>query len=523
MKKIFLASIIVFMLGCSSPTQTPTISPSATHTIIPISTSTPKPATPTVTPFPPLQTNGPYFSYFRKIGEEYQLVMLDADGRGRREISFPNELIESLNNVPDIYSISPDGNWFAFHTGSAGIFDPDLLQVEGTFDLTLNVFNISTGEWQIITPLLSKEYPNNFKEASDELNDSSITSNKLYYSFLYGVNHERSFVWSPDGKYLAFAGQMDGLSSDIYIYHVETKSIQRLSSETQEITSIRWSPDSKWIVYHGAHEILKVDTKFDVFAVSIDGSTQAKQISTTTSGFPIWVNSHSYIEFDNDYELATSFGLRLVDIETGRIRKLWDGPVNDFGFNSKNNKFVFTTHLFANSPSISKEFDPNFVPEIYLVDLATFKITNIKVPEDFDFLDYSFIRSFNFSNNLFVTIGRLDNQSPYVLSKEGELTEIKINKVYEISDSPDLNYWVAIKDESIDIYTANNVLTRSVQLPFQDAPAALFIWKPDSKGLFVVQEFNIYSIDILNGEIVLLESNLLRRVFSFGILLITEK
>jgi len=323
MKPIILFFLILSLVGCSSPTEIPVDFPTVTLTNTPSLTATQKPATPTVTPFPPLQTDGPYFSYFKKIGKEYQFVMMDMDGRGRKEISIPNELIESLNNFPDIYSVSPDGNWFAFHTGGAGIFDPELLQSEGTFDLTLNLYNFSTGEWQVITQLLSKDYPNNFKDASEELNDPSITSAKLHYAFLYGIQDERSLAWSPDGQYLAFAGQMDGLSSDLYIYHIETKSIRRLSNETQEVQSIRWSPDSKWIVYHGALEVFETDTKFDVFAISIEG-TQAKQISTTTSGFPIWINSHSFIEFDSDYELATSFGLRLVDIETGRIRKIWD-------------------------------------------------------------------------------------------------------------------------------------------------------------------------------------------------------
>ena len=163
-------------------------------------------------------------------------------------MDIPDEIADSLSKAnyrPSARYVSPDGKWLAFYTGSAG--NPVDMPASGTFDLTLNLLDLSTGEEQPITPLLSKDYPNNFVTAAAQLNDPDITAEYLYQAFVHGIT--RALAWSADGRYLAFAGQMDGLSSDLYLYDVETKTIRRLSSGDQELQWIDWSPDGKWIAF----------------------------------------------------------------------------------------------------------------------------------------------------------------------------------------------------------------------------------------------------------------------------------
>ena len=134
-KSIALVSVIALLvLGCSTPatvfpmpteSPAPTIEPSYTHeptaTEV-VSTPTLFP-TQTLTPEPSLQTDGPYFMYFRQVDWKYQLVMMDADGEGRKNISLPPEIAEILpieRFHPDMKFVSPDGKWLAYSSDESG-------------------------------------------------------------------------------------------------------------------------------------------------------------------------------------------------------------------------------------------------------------------------------------------------------------------------------------------------------------------------------------------------------------------
>ncbi len=518
-KRIYVLTVLVLILftGCATPLPMESSTPTLPPTLIPLPSATRRNSvtpTPTATSELGLRTDGPYLSYFREVNGEYQFVMMDGDGMGQKTFSIPTTLMDTLSDAVralDTRLVSPDGTWLAVYTGWAGV--PDVFPPSGIFDLTLNLYNFSTGELDVVAPLLSSDYPDNFIKAAGRSNDPIITTESLYAAFMNGIT--RSLSWSPDGKYLAFAGQMDGLSSDLYIYEVETKTIRHLSNEDQQIQGILWSPDGKWILYDGANQI-GVGMKFDVYAAAVDGSS-TKRLSVTTSGFSVWVNSHSYLEYDNDYELGTVFGLRIVDVNTGLVRKVWDGPVRNFGLNAEKAKLAFITRLFDNSPLLSVTPDPNFVPALYLMDLNTFTKTKVDVPDNFDFSGSYFIRSFNLRDNVFVLTEYNHDQKPYLLSDTGVLTELDLTRVSEIIGSPDSSHWAAITDKAVTVYSANDMLINSIPLPFQDPQFAFFAWRQDdSSSLFAFQDTHVYYLNIASGDVRLLESNLIRPLFSVG-------
>src|ERR1044072_4669267 len=132
-----------------------------------------KTATPTSTPEPPLRTNGPYLAYFRSVNQVDQFVLMDMDASGKKVINLPLGVADALPNKEqdlNMNMISPDGHWMAFFTGSAGSYGEEMPGT-GTCDLPLNLMDLTTGEQQVINPLLSKDYPDNFIEAANELND----------------------------------------------------------------------------------------------------------------------------------------------------------------------------------------------------------------------------------------------------------------------------------------------------------------------------------------------------------------
>jgi len=337
-ENLILTLLIAFLVfGCGAPPLPPSLPVDTPTTTFHTLTSTPQPtatevpptataipATPTLTPETGLQTNGPYFAYFQLSNLTLRLVFENADGKGRKVIKLPKAINDSYAHgtlpAPDIRFVSPDGHWLAFYTGSAG--KNGQMPAQGTADLTLNLLDLETGETQVITPLLSKDYPNNFAEAAKNLNNPDRTAESLYDAFTYGIM--KTLAWSPDGKYLAFAGQMDGFSSDLYVYEVGTKSIRRLSSGDQELQWINWSPDGKWIVHSGVYGV-GAGMTFDIYVASLDGSS-VPHISTSVlyDGIEDWLNDHQYFENDGDNGPG-EYGLRLVDIETGGITKIWDG------------------------------------------------------------------------------------------------------------------------------------------------------------------------------------------------------
>jgi len=514
-ENIFVVVIIALMvIGCGAPTnptplpiQSPTLFAQSTFTSLP--TVTKESAIPTSTPESPLKTSGPFFTYLRDVDGVQQIVMMDADGDGRKVIELPKETKDySPYSEIDMNYVSPDGKWLAFYSGFAGNYWFEKEIGEGPFDLTLNLLDLTTEKRHTIIPILSKEYPNNFTDAAKQLNNPDITAAMLQGAFLHGIT--QAIAWSPDEQYLAFAGQMDGLSSDLYVYEMETKTIRRLSSGDQELQWINWSPDGKWILHGSTYEAGEGMT-FDIYAAAVDGSS-VKQFSRTSSYMILWLSSHAYFEHENE-NVFGDYGLRLVDINTSKITKIWDGSYLSYSVDKSGNFLVLTTLTPDISPYVYETgSSSDFVPGLYLIDLSTLLKTKIEFPSDGIFIDYSAI-PFDLGGHIFVLIGEGSNS--YFLSKNMELISLELRGA-KISISPDSNYWVAVTGKTINVYSADNVLVNSIPLSVSNVNRSDLNWRPDSSGLFLVDDTLIYSVNILNGETRLLENKLINNFGNFG-------
>ena len=209
------------------------------------------------------------------------------------------------------------------------------------YDLTLNMMDLSTGQTQLITPLLSADYPDNFRKAADILTRKGITlvegedqSVVLRDAFISWIE---TLAWSPNGRYLAFAGQMNGLSSDLYIYDTITRKIERLSDGFEQIHSINWSPDGKWIV-HSSANMLGMGIEFNYYAAALDSSAM-KSLPSSVTAIQGWLTQFKYL-YSDAANGPGHYNLRSFDLKSERIETYWPGTFEGFDFDLEKNLFV---------------------------------------------------------------------------------------------------------------------------------------------------------------------------------------
>jgi len=321
---------LVLMLACGAPTAVvppavaPTAVPATAAATFGVQAVTIASATPA--PVQGLSASGPYFAYLRLAGSGEELVVMDDGGPGKKIISLPAAVVDpDAQNGLQTQQISPDGKWLSFYTGSAGSCD-DPASVPGTNDLRLNLVDLSTGAVDKIADLLPANYPQNFAANAQALTasgadtqglDAASLASALTGAFLCGIH---ASAWSPNGRYLAFAGAMDGPSSDTYLADLQTQKITRLSSGPEEVQWLQWSPDGQWILQGGTWAVGE-GMSYDIYASSVDGVT-VKMLSNSTSGIAAWLNATTYLEYDSANGPG-AHDLRSVDVRSGSVQTLW--------------------------------------------------------------------------------------------------------------------------------------------------------------------------------------------------------
>jgi dipeptidyl aminopeptidase/acylaminoacyl peptidase len=432
----------------------------------------------------------------RDRGNGQELVLMDANGKG--EIAFRFQT-SRYGNMPRLLSssLAPDGIYLAFYSGSAG-------QVFGqvgsnTADLTLTLMSLGVaspaGNTRVISRLLSADYPANFAQAAQELGRSDVTTQDLQNTFVNGIT--QSIAWSPDGLHLAFAGQMDGLSSDLYLYNAADGSIQQLSSGPQEVQWIDWSPDGKWILDGSTYWVGEGMT-YDIYATSIDGKVITKLLTDYRMGDGLtWINAHQFLAFQSENGPG-NHGLERVDIESGVIDTIWDGSF-----------LSFTVDATGKWLALQSGADG-----LFLIDLATLQQTKAQVPEATH--GYGLFQDiFSMGSDperAFLTRDDTrsgSDQGLYFLSTNAALTPAGASADL-FSVAPDQTDWIAIND-NLQYFTGGSSQPRILALPAgtKRGDFQRIVWRPDSTGIFLVSSAGqLFSLDLSSGASALVEPSI---------------
>lgn len=463
MKKIWILFTLL-LIGCTSASiSTPTIVPAtstkiSTPTLIPIST-----------PFPLLQTDGPYL-LFTVNGQKF--TMMDTDGSGISQFQLPDNGYTSQWGFEKF--ISPDGKWIAYFTGIAK---------EEPYDLTLNLFNIEDGKTIQITKLIAPEFPENLLTATEFLEfpncpDIECKTSLFMVGFKEGIE---SLAWSPDSKQIAFSAQIDGFSSDIYIFNIEEKTIKRLSNEYENVNNIFWSPNGEKVLYDVSIEgsTYYIDSKWNLVDLTNTVSQSITELTEISSWRPLgWFNESIFLvstAIDSPSYIDTMY----IDINSKETNTIWPYIADRLILDSKNNQLIV-----SQEERPSSYYGDQQEEGIYLVNLdgSSQKISN----------QFFFLLSEQLEDNSHLGLG--DNRILFEISINGNINQLANNISPEsvFSISPNKNWIIfASQENKVDLYSSEFLLKNSWRIN-----AFKVIWRPDSTGVFLNGGDKIYYLSM---------------------------
>jgi hypothetical protein len=481
--KLYTALFLSVLFSACTPAATAV--PGLTAPALPSATRSPIRGTPSqiATPEPTakqqLPAQGPYFIFPDVVEENIGLTLLGLDAVGRKEIPIPGNFFDPGNCFPCI--VSPDGEWLAYWTGFAGDRDSSFpLTLDAPYDLQLNLLHIPDGTTTVITPLLSPDYPANF----DKVMDAIINQPELYDpngaydpegSFVQGI---RSAAWSPNSRYLAFAGEMDGPSSDLYVYDVHEKTIRRLSSGLANITGepIRWSPDGKWIVYSSGYWWGEGMT-LDFYAAHPDGSA-FREYPAATTFFTGWLSDSVFL-ISRDANGIGMHWLESADLESGRISTIWKCSYSDIAFDPGKSILVSTTNPIESEKECQK---PGLYFQTFPTGCARL-VTGLEKTEYFNSIDFLGL------GDLRYLVSDWKSNS-FSVSSIGE-SNLLLSEELVPYIAPD-RQWVAFAGKGFRIMDSSGAISDQKT----DVQIDNVIWRPDSKGFLFTSGSNIYSVSL---------------------------
>jgi len=163
---------------------------------------------------------------------------------------------------------------------------------------------------------------------SDALYIWNIPKNSLEYRFqfdsLVGIS---SPTWSADETSFCFSGTDFGGFNDLYIYHIQTRKLERLTNDIYQDRAPVWTPDGSGIIFSsdrgefgrtGAQNLFQLDLKSGDISYITHGNFQDKS--------PVFSPDGTYLAFVSD----RSGSFNIWAIRRGKRREVSGKIINTF-------------------------------------------------------------------------------------------------------------------------------------------------------------------------------------------------
>ncbi len=185
------------------------------------------------------------------------------------------------------------------------------------------------------------------------------------FEALRAVTEVQSMAFSPDGRYLAFMGMIEGPTSDLYLFSLDNYEITRLTDGPTQAIKPVWSPDGKYIVHAGVSS-LGTGAGYGMlgfWASLADDSGAISLFDPSSSGDQQvigWLDERTFMVYSWNAGCGPNL-LRTFNIETKETWTLWEEAFSAIAFDPQHAVAVL-------SVTYESEFcNPNTKLGLYLV------------------------------------------------------------------------------------------------------------------------------------------------------------
>ena len=469
MVRAFIISIFMVILaaGCTTsadstiPDSQPTVSPTSTLASLSLAGTPSSPGNATEAPKPPegpletgdelqifpeapLSDKGPWLAYYDSMGVQIAAINQDGTGLTFLDSPFPNSVVGSL-------VASPGQGRFAY------IEDRSLDARTRILDLI--IVELPEGEIFDRIPLIE---PNWHEKALP----AGYDDREIYLdNVMQSLTTEGSIAWSPDGRYLAYVGAIQGPSGDVYVYDTIDRTSRVLTTGAGQAAALSWSPNSEWIA-HLALEDFGDEFGWNVLGLWLVSPTGEGLQNVLDDGEMIfvkkWLGDETFIASGWDLAYGPE-DLWTVSIAEQDRSRFFTGPL--------------MMHAFDSDGSVVALYINDFGADFYdlksgLYVQPRFGGTPIEVLANVEPLSIEYSQE----HDLFVA--GLPDQT-VLLSRQGEI-ELSLSVGGLANFSPD-GKWLLISGDSANLYSFEDDFV----IPLWDEPIRAQTWGRDSLGVFL--------------------------------------
>lgn len=431
--------------------------------------------TPTLTPTPQVQANGPWVVFAVPNGA--RLAAYDINTKVTIEIDVPEPIIaDDLN-----HGYAPNQRALYIRAGSAlnteelALYQIDLPACEPS----CNGFEVSR-----ISPLLSISLQRQIVNQEGTRAFDALTM----------VTRPDGLAWSPDGRFLAFTAALNNETSDLYVFDTLNNRVDRVNRYISQNASPVWAPDSSWLISQElTHNPYVEDWRATVVAgLLIPSFINQDNIYTPPTNsreevFVGWRNVETFIS----YSLTVDGPQLLRQVTSDRLQEsiIYEGRFKQVAFDPGSGVLAF---ILSHDSAIAQGMSGG----IYLL-LPGSTALQLQQGGNWDTLTWD-------PAGMFVAAGL---QGVTMFTPEGE--SLFLPDQGNASLSPNGNWLIAYGDGEQSASGARlhqSASNHPLQTLLEDRVESLF-WQPDSRGFFIQSEGVMYHfvfpglkpIEVTNG------------------------